>query len=372
MSYYKSMNHPATIVDFGLTPEQEDHARDLHNNLIVFDSLMECTWYEGLIDNIRRGGHACGSLSIGTIGLESFQGKTENISFQEQDWWSGKTLLSDIAFVNAKARENSSEIAICYTADDLRQAKKDDRIGFMLDVQNTEYIGKNLDNIELFYNLGLRRSQLTYNSTVAAGAGCMEKSNRGLSNFGRDMIARMNDIGMLVDTGHCHSSTLMDAIDASDKPIACSHAGMASRCNNPRTQTDEALKNLADSGGVFGIVSTPGAINGTDKCSVKDYVDTIDAAVNLMGVEHVGFGSDFVLAASVEEILSAPEWTDKLREAVGVNVQVWPWSDGHIGMENNSGYPNLTRGLLAKGYSDADITKIMGGNFIRLIEDTIG
>ena len=372
MSYYASMKRPATVIDFGLTPEQEERAKTLHDDILIFDSLMECTWYDGLIDNIKRGGRACGSLSMGSIGLNRFQGKTELIDFRDEDWWSGNTLLKDIAFINAKAREYADDIMLCYTAADLRRVKNEGKIGMMIDVQNTEYVGKNLDHIEMFYNLGLRRSQLTYNSTVAAGAGCMERTNQGLSNLGRDMVARMNEVGMLVDTGHCHSSTLLDAIDASSKPIACSHAGMASRCNNPRTQTDEALKKLADHGGVFGIVSTPGAINGTDRCTVKDYVDTIEAAVNLMGVDHVGFGSDFVMAASVEEVLSAPEWNDELREAVGVNVQVWPWSDGHKGMENNSGYPNLTRGLVAKGYSDEDITKIMGGNFLRLIEETIG
>ncbi len=136
--------------------------------------------------------------------------------------------------------------------------------------------------------------------------------------------------------------------------------------------TDEALKKLADKRGVFGLISTPGALNGTDRCTVADYVDSIDAAVNLMVVEQVGFGTDLLRAASVEEVFTAPEWNDKLREAVGVSIAIWPWSDGHVGMENNSGYPNLTRGSIAKGYSDEDVAKIMGGNFLRMIEETIG
>jgi membrane dipeptidase len=184
----------------------------------------------------------------------------------------------------------------------------------------------------------------------------------------------MNEIGILVDTGHCTSQTLMDAVETSSKPIACSHAGMRSRApKNPRTQTDEALKALADKGGVFGIVSTPGAINDTPKCTAADYVDTIEAAVNLISIDHVAFGTDLILPASIEEIFTAPEWGPKAAASVGVaGDTIWPWSDGHKGMENNSGYPNLTRGLVAKGYSDQDIAKIMGGNFVRLIEETIG
>lgn len=372
MSYYKYMTEPATRLDFGLTAEQEEHARELHNKIFVFDALMECSWYDGMLENMAKGGLTAGSLSIGTMGLNQVKGETEHLTIRDDDWWSADTLMKDIAFVNAKARENTDEMMICYSAADIRRAKDEGKIGFMIDVQNTEFIGKSIDRIELFYNLGLRRIQLTYNQTVPAGAGCMETTNSGLSIRGKDIIEQMNSLNMLIDTGHSHSSTLMDALDVSAQPIVCSHAGMASRANNPRTQTDEALKKLADHGGVFGIVSTPGAINGTDSCSVNDYIDTIEAAVNLMGIDHVGFGTDFILGASVEEILTAPEWNDKAREAVGVNVQVWPWSNGHTGMENNSGYPNLTRGLVARGYVDQDIAKIMGGNFLRIIEDVIG
>ena len=372
MGYYKFMERSASRIDFDLSPAQEEHARQLHSEILVFDGLMECSWYDGLVTQLKRGGTTAGSLSIGNFGYHRWQGKTEDIDARLDDWWSADTLFSDIGFVNAKISEHSDDLVLCLNSADIAQAKKDGKVGIMLDVQNTEFAGKDPDRLETFYNLGLRRAQLTYTMTGPAGAGCMETRNSGLSNFGADMIEKMNEIGMLVDTGHCHSSTLMDALDVSQVPITCSHAGMASRCKNPRTQTDEALVKLADNGGVFGIVSTPGAITGTDKCSVKDYVETIDAAVNLIGVDHVGFGSDFSLAASVEEIMTAPEWNDKLREAVGVNVQVWPWSDGHKGFENNSGYPNLTRGLVAKGYADEDISKIMGGNFIRLIKDVIG
>ena len=142
--------------------------------------------------------------------------------------------------------------------------------------------------------------------------------------------------------------------------------------DQPRSQTDEAIKKLADKGGVFGVISTPGALNGKNHCTVHDYLDNIDRAVDLAGVEHVGFGTDFVIASALDQILDGPDWSQAEREMVGVSVEVWPWSDGHEGMENSSGCPNLTRGLVARGYSDDDIAKIMGGNWLRLIEETIG
>ena len=262
---------------------------------------------------------------------------------------------------------------ICYTAADIRKCKAEGKIGFMFDDQNTNFLGNQPQRLQTMYDLGLRRVQMTYNRQNNAGVGCMDSRDGGLSIWGKDVIAMMNEIGFLVDTGHCMSQTVIDAVDASSKPIACSHAGLKSIVpSNPRTQSNEAIKKVADGGGVFGVVSTPGALNGQDRCTVNDYLDSIEAAINLAGIDHVGFGTDLILAASLEEVLTAPEWGTAAQQSVGVSEGVWPWSDGHKGMENNSGYPNLTRGLVARGYSDDDIAKVMGGNFLRLIEETIG
>ena len=240
--------------------------------------------------------------------------------------------------MKAKASEHSDEMVICHTAADIRQAKADGKVGFTFDVQNTNFIGNQTDRVKVMRDLGVRRIQMTYNRQNAAGVGCMEKRDGGLSIWGSEVIGLMNDLGVLVDTGHCMPQTVVDAVDASNKPIACSHAGMKSVVpTNPRTQSDEALRKLADNGGVFGLVSTPGALNGQDLCTVSDYLDSIEAAVNLMGVDHVGFGTDLILAASLEEVLSAPEWGPAAQKSVGVSEGVWPWSDGHEGMENNAG-----------------------------------
>ena len=213
--------------------------------------------------------------------------------------------------------------------------------------------------------------QLTYNRTVPAGTGCMEPRDGGLTLFGREVVERLNELGMLVDTGHCSPNTVIDAAAVSSKPIACSHAGLRSVAPAiRRTQPDAALRKLAETGGVFGVVSFPGTLVNADRCTVADYAANIEIAVNLMGIEHVGFAMDHVTGASLQEILTAPEWPRQAAKDVGVTF--WPWSDGHLGLENHTGYPNLTRALVARGYKDDDIRKIMGGNWIRLIRDTIG
>jgi len=374
--YYKYQASPASIVDFGLDEAREVEAREIHDRLLIFDTIAEVSLYDGFVTNMRgpAGGRpAAGSLSVGNRGLQRNSGSCSPPAEAKHEWWSKETLLEDIAFVKRWIRESESGVALCLDADDIRRAHRDDKVGIMLDVQNAEFVHKDLDLLDVFYELGLRRVQLTYNFCNLAGTGCMESEEGLLSRHGRAIVRRMNDLGMVVDTGHCSSRTVLQAVEVSERPIACSHAGMRRRCpTNPRTQTDEAIFAVARAGGVFGVVSTPGALTGSDRCSVQDYVDTIDAAVELAGIDHVAFGSDFCLAMSAQEIFTAPEWGPAAAASVGVDADaVWPWSDGHLGFENNTGYINLTRGLYKKGYSEEDIAKVMGANYLRLL-GTVG
>lgn len=360
-----------SIVDFGLTPEQEKRARELHEKIIVFDSLIECCWYDEFIDNCNKGGGTGGNLSIGITGMHNFP---EGGTSTRENWWSWRALVNDLASFPDVVSKHRDKIMQCKTAADIRTAKASGKLGLMLGTQNTVFMDRDLDRLNMAYNMGLRIVQLTYNTTNFLGAGAMEKeaSQFGLSALGESAVGAMNELGMLVDTGHSSAPTLIAAIDASSKPIACTHAGVRSLVNQPRSQTDEALTKLADNGGVFGVVSTPQALNGKERCTVHDYLHSIDYAVNLMGVDHVGFGTDFVIPASLAQVLAAPEWGRETVERVGDFDTLWPWSDGHEGMENNAGYPNLTRGLVARGYSDENIAKVMGGNWVRLIEETVG
>ena len=372
-NFYPFHTKPASAIDLGLSPDQEQRALELHESLYVFDGETEVSWYDALYDNLLQGGGAGvgGSFTVGAFGIESAHGLTENIRIKRSDWWARETLDRDIAFMRRQEREYSDKIMLCRNSADLGAARDQGRIGIMLDVQNTLFIGNDSSLLEHYGQAGVRRVQLTYNRTVPAGTGCMEPRDGGLTLFGREVVERLNELGMLVDTGHCSPNTVIDAADASNKPIACSHAGLRSVAPaNRRTQPDQALRKLADAGGVFGVVSVPGTLVNANRCTVADYVANIDIAVKLMGVEHVGFAMDHVTGASLQEILTAPEWPREAAENVGVTF--WPWSDGHLGLENHTGYPNITRGLVAKGYQDDEIRKIMGGNWIRLIRDTIG
>ncbi len=373
--YYATMKKPATVIDYGLTPDQEARASELHKSLYIFDGEYQVDYYEGLLDNMLSGGSAGvgGSSTMGAFGRDLVNGLgKDKMIIRPNDWWSRASLDRDLAFMDQLVKAHGDKFMICRNYADLMTAKGQGKVATMLDVQNTMFIANDLDLLEHYYKKGLTRVQLSYNGQSMSASGCMEPQDSGVTMFGKRVIEKLNELNMLVDVGHCSVKTMDQAIDISSKPVACSHAGMRSIApDNPRTHTDEGLKKLAEHGGVLGVVGVPGTlIPGASEASVKDFVNAIDRAVNLMGIDHVGFALDQVTALSDSEFFTSPDWPPEAVAAVSVTD--WPWTDSFAGMENQSGYPNLTRGLVAKGYKDDDIRKIMGGNMMRLIKEVIG
>lgn len=367
---FKYIKAPATVYDFGLTPDQEEHAKELHESLIIFDGLSECTFYPEFITNMKRGGGTSGNFSIGISDMLRW---TPDTVFKPQEWWSWEALNRDLDALYRMMHLFQDDAMMTLNHADILEAKKTGKVGFMPGTQNTKFLDDAVNRLDEMHRKGLRIIQITYNATNAVGAGSAEApENRfGLSRLGHMVVERMNEVGLLVDTGHSSPETQMRAAEVSTKPIVISHAGMLSKVNQTRATTDEAIRAVADKGGVMGVISTPTAIAGSDKCTVEDMLNNVDHAVNIAGIDGVGFGSDFIIPATFEQILSAPEWDEEVVANIG-EFEVWPWSDGHVGWENNSAYPNMTRGLIKRGYSDEDIAKIMGGNFLRVIKDTIG
>lgn len=372
--YFPYHARPATVIDYGMTPEQEARAKELHSKLYVFDFEPEVDWFDGLFDNMLAGKArgVGGSFTIDALNWAKLHGFKENLEITKRDWWTMQNIRDNVAFIREKEKTEGKSM-ICLTVADTEKAAAAGKVAMMLDAQNGYYIGNQLDNIDEAYKLGIRRTQLAYNRGGGLASGCMDPRDGGLKAFGKECIARMNELGMLVDVGHSSSYTLLDALDVSTKQITVSHAGLrAMSPKNPRTHNDEGLKKLADKGGVFGVVGSPGTFSPDipQAAGVPDFLRCIDYAVNLMGEDSVGIGLDQVQAPSFEEFLTSPDWPP---EAVAsVNVEHWPWSDMFKGMENHSGYPNLTRGMVNMGYSDERIIKILGGNHLRLVKEVIG
>lgn len=372
--YMKSMTMRAKPFDFGLSAEQEAKASAITSRTMVFDGEFEVDYYKSLFPNMlsNKAKAVGGSMTLGVMGLDLINGRSGNeMEVIPTDWFHMNTLDRDLEFV--KQMEANEPIKICTSYDDYMQASREGKVGVFFDVQDSKWLDNDFDRVKEYKEKGIHRMQLTYNSNNHLGGGCMDTMERsrdpGVTGYGRRFIDAMNEAKILVDVGHCSPNTAVDAATHSKSPIICSHAGIRDLApSNPRTHWLADMKKVADKGGVFGIVGVPGALkDGLTVGNVGHFVDAIHFAVNYLGVDHVGFALDQVQAASFDEFMTSPDWPKEAVEAV--NVDVWPWQQNFAGMENQSGYFNLVRGLVGKGYSEADIHKIMGGNMLRLIKE---
>lgn len=224
---------------------------------------------------------------------------------------------------------------------DLARANGDGKIGILLGMQDANHL-RSVDDVDAFYAMGQRLTQITYNDSNRLGDGCKVARDRGLTSFGADVVARMNSIGMGIDVSHCGQKTSLDTIAASKKPVLITHSNCRALASGaPRCKTDEVIQAMARNGGVLGITAVRRFVRNTDPVSVEDVLDHFDHAAKLAGVEHVGLGSDFDLDAHPTYDIA--------------------------GLNNASRVYELTEGLVRRGYSDSQIALMLGGNFERVL-----
>jgi membrane dipeptidase len=241
--------------------------------------------------------------------------------------------------------------------------KSSGKVGIMLGVQNSEHFRK-LDDVDYFYGLGQRVSQLTYNARTLIGNGSTERRDEGLSDFGLAIVERMNKLGMAVDVSHCGDRTTLDAFDVSKKPVLITHSNCrALNPTHPRCKTDEAIKAMAAKGGVMGITEVRMFITAKEPTTIETMLDHYDYVAKLVGVEHVGVGSDIDLLGydamppdEYKQLKASYKNSYGFRDKIDI--------DGY----NYAKRPfDLAEGLIRRKYSDADIEAILGGNFRRVL-----
>ena len=250
-------------------------------------------------------------------------------------------------------------------ASDLDRAKAQGKIGVIMGVQNSEHFRK-AEDVKQFYQLGQRCSQLTYNTQNLIGSGGTERVDGGISDFGAGIIKAMNEVGMLIDVSHCGDRTTLDAIELSPKPIALTHSNCRALNVHPRLKTDEAIVKLAAKGGVMGITGVRNFVRGQEPTTIEHIVDHIDHVVKLVDIEHVGIGSDSDLngyddmpADQRKELLAMYKSSYAFRNKLDTD-----------GFDHPRKVFDLTDVLIRRGYSDDNITAILGGNFRRLLDAT--
>ena len=251
-------------------------------------------------------------------------------------------------------------------ASDLAQAKAQSKLGILYGLQSSDQF-EHLDDVNRCFGYGLRVSQLSYNFRSRVADGAFEPYDGGVSEYGGKVIDRMNSVGMAVDLGHASDKTKLDAIERSKKPIILSHGNCrALNPNAPRTTTDDAIRKLAAKGGVMGITDIAFMVKGAEPVHISDVVDHFDHVRDLVGIEHVGVGSD---AGIESNDLGSPSVLKKLLTNADPRYRVHGDHEVVAGLEGPNRMYELTAALVARGYTDDQIRLILGGNWARVLKE---
>ena len=248
--------------------------------------------------------------------------------------------------------------------EDMGRARSEGKIGLVMGLQNSAHF-RSPEDVDLFRSMGQMVSQLTYNDRNMIGDGCTERVDAGITDFGVSIIERMNEVGMLIDVSHCGERTTLDAFELSKKPVSITHSNCRSLNEHPRLKSDEAIVRMAATGGVMGVSAVRMFVRDREPTTVEHVVDHIDHVVKLVGIDHVGVGTDSDMwgyddlpPAEYKALKSGYKGSYAFREKIDIDEM---------------GHPkklyDLTDALLRRGYGDENIRAILGGNFKRMLAE---
>lgn len=258
---------------------------------------------------------------------------------------------------------------------DLLDAKAEGRLAWIASMEGAAMIENELDRIDILHGFGVRALGIAYSEANALGSGLKEPRDGGLTVFGRRAVERMNKVGMLIDCSHCGDQTTLDTIEVSEKPIVLSHIGARALWDSNRLAPDDVLVACAAKGGVIGIEAAPHTTisKKNRRHNLESFMEHFEYIVKLVGIDHVGFGPDTVYGDHVglHDAYAAKLSMKESRKPAQERSDEVERVDFVEGLENpTEGSVNILRWLVAHGYSDGDIAKVMGGNCMRLLEAT--
>ena len=321
---------------------------DLHDKLIVIDGLIISDFNRAVFEDMRKGGLTAANCTCSV--WENFTETMKNIAGWKKNFQTHADLISQV-----------------YIADDILKAKREGKTGIILGWQNTSAIEDRIEYLELFHELGIRIIQMTYNTQNWVGSGCYESRDSGLSDFGRDVVAEMNRLGILCDLSHVGPKTSEDVILASKQRVAYSHCLPAGLKAHPRNKSDAQIRFISDKGGFVGVTMFPPFLKNGPASTVADYVEAMEYVINIAGEEVVGVGTDFTQGYG-------KSFFDWITHDKGFGRKLTDFGEviNPEGFREIGDFPNLTAAMEQRGWSTGRIEKVMGGNWLQLLNDVWG
>lgn len=320
-----------------------DHAERIHRDALVWDMVWPLEPWCGndwdQLKHFRAAGHNVVSITLA--------GDNHSISEATQR----------VAAARKEVLSRADDWQLIERAGDVLRAKEAGKLGVAFHFEGTRCFERNLDMIETFYKLGVRHTLLAFNQVNSAGGGCAEKSDGGLSNYGRLLVVEMERVGMLLDLSHTGRRTSLDALEIATSPAIFSHSNSDALAPHFRNLTDEQALACAASGGLVG-VSSSNEYLGVATAGAEAIFRHIDYFVELLGPDHVGVGFDVVFDA------------DALSEWIRTRPDEWPGKDDPAWPGFNYGRPDqlprVTAMMLDRGYDEVSVRKILGDNYLRI------
>lgn len=343
------------------TTEYSARAIDLMKRSVVIDMLSPITLNFPLMakwqarpelftatdfEKYRSSGIHIFHIAVGTGGPNAWQGTQDFVS-----GWNSFLAGSDQYFMRIDS------------VADLDRVKTSGKVGIMIGVQNSEHF-RTVRDVEVFYAAGQRVSQLTYNSRNMIGNGSTERRDEGLSDFGVSIVEKMNAVGMAIDVSHCGDKTSLDAFEASKKPVLITHSNVrALTAGHPRCKPDDVIRKVGQAGSVMGITGVRMFVKDSEPTTVEDALNHFDYVAKMIGIEHVGVGSDIDLDGYDD---MPPEDNKRLRAGYKGSYGFREKIDIDDIAHPKRMY-DLTEGLIRRKYSDDQIIGVLGGNFKRVL-----
>ncbi len=318
------------------------------------DCLQYANWSEPIFRQLRAGGvHA---VHVTIAYHENFREMVLNI----EKWNTWFERYPDLIFFGR-------------TGDDVRRAVKEDRTAIFFGFQNPSPIEDDIGLVEICHMLGARFMQLTYNNQSLLATGCYEKEDTGITRFGRQVIAEMNRVGLVVDMSHSSERSTLEAIELSQRPIAITHANPDWWHPAMRNKSDTVVRALAQSGGMLGFSLYPHHLANASDCTLESFCAMIAQAAERYGVGHLGLGTDLCQDQpdSVVTWMRNGRWSKQLDYGEGSSTAPG-FPDQPSWFRDSRDFGNIEAGLRDVGFSAEDVAAIMGGNWLRFYDESFG
>ena len=322
----------------------------MSKTMLTIDGLQYSNWSREIFEQMREGG------------LDAVHA---TLVYHETT----RETLSRLGEWNRRFEAWPDLIMPVHVPQDIAVAQASGRVGIILGAQNCSPIEDDIDMVEVMRDLGLMIMQLTYNNQSLLACGCYEAEDSGITHFGRQVIREMNRVGMVIDMSHSAERSTLEAIEISERPVIISHANPESFHPAKRNKSDKVLKAIAESDGLLGFSAYPFHLRNGSDCTLTEYCEMIARTADLMGVEHLGIGTDLCQnqPVSILEWMRNGRWSKDMDYGEG-SASNADWPRPLSWLRDSRDFPNLIAGLRKVGMSEDEVAGIMGKNWVALLE----